>query len=93
MPPLPPKRDVRLADRIWDAASVLLIGSGVGLFAYARRALQSLAAGTYEVPPGVWYTARADLHVTQSRIALWLIAVGVIVGVVAALRHRMRPRK
>lgn len=92
MPPMRPKQAVRLADRIWDTAAVVLIAVGVALFAFARRALLSLAAGTYEMPEGMSYVARTDFHVTQSRIALWLIAVGVIVGAAAALRHRMRTR-
>lgn len=92
MPPIAPPRAVNLADRLWDATAVFLIGGGVGLFAYARSALQSMAAGTYDLPPGVSAVAQTDLHVTQSRLGLWLVAVGVIVGVVAALRHRMRPR-
>lgn len=91
-PPGRPSGAVHVTDRLWDAAAVLLAGGGVALFLVARAALQSLAAGTYEIPPDVSAIARAEFHVTQSRIALWLVAVGVIVGVVAAIRHRLRSR-
>lgn len=87
-----PRRAVHLSDRLWDIAAVLVAGGGVALFAVARRALNALGAGTYHVPEGVTALSRADLHVAQSRFAIWLVTVGVLIGVVAALRHRTRAR-
>ena len=77
-------------DRVWDAAALAFVLGGIGLFAFARRALAGLGAGTYEVPKDVSAVARADFHMAQSRFAIWCIAVGILVGVVAAIRHRMK---
>ncbi|HSA57477.1 MAG TPA: hypothetical protein VLE53_17325 [Gemmatimonadaceae bacterium] len=88
----PPQRSVHLSDRLWDVAAVLVAATGVALFAVARRALTALSAGTYDVPEGMTALSRADLHVAQSRFAIWLVTVGVLLGVVAALRHRTRAR-
>lgn len=89
MTPTPP-REVHFTDRLWDAAAVLVAGSGVVLFAVARRALRALGEGTYDVPAGVSAVSRVDFHAAQSRFAIWLVAIGVLFGLVAALRHRMR---
>jgi hypothetical protein len=89
----PPKRAaVRLADRLWDMAALGFVVAGLGLFLVARRALSALGSGTYEVAPGVSYVARTDLHVAQTRLAVWMIALGVTIGVIAALRHQLRGR-
>lgn len=88
----PPQRAVRRSDRLWDVVAVLVAGGGVVLFAIARRALNALSSGTYRVPDGVTAVSRADLHVAQSRFAIWLVTLGVLIGVVAALRHRTRAR-
>jgi hypothetical protein len=90
MTPTTPQREVHFTDRLWDAAAVLVAGSGVVLFAVARGALSALGEGTYDMPAGVTAVSRADFHATQSRFALWLVAVGVLFGLVAAIRHRMR---
>jgi hypothetical protein len=84
------RRPVRLIDRIWDAIAVLLVIGGVAFFFVARRALTALANGSYDVPAGTSWVSRADLHVAQSRLAIWIIVLGMLVGVVAALRHRLR---
>jgi hypothetical protein len=85
-----PPREVHFTDRLWDAVAVLVAGSGVVLFAVARRALNALGDGTYDVPAGITAVSRADFHAAQSRFAMWLVAVGVLCGVVAAIKHRMR---
>jgi uncharacterized membrane protein YidH (DUF202 family) len=90
---MPERHAVRRSDRLWDAAAVILVLAGVALFFVARQALGDLGAGTYQVPKGVSAVARTDLHVTQTRLALWLVAVGMVLGAVAALRHHIsRPR-
>jgi hypothetical protein len=83
---------VRFSDRMWDVAALTLVTGGVGLFLFARQALDRLGAGTYRVPKGVMYVSRADLHLAQTRMAFFFIAMGVLVGVAAALRHRFRTR-
>lgn len=80
---------VRFSDRMWDAAATLLVSAGVGLFFFARRSLADLGDGVYAVPQGATWVSRADLHVAQSRLALWVIAIGVLLGIVAAVRHRL----
>lgn len=87
-----PRRSVRRTDRLWDLAAVLVGVGGVVLFAVARRALNALGSGTYRVPEGVTALSRTDLHVAQSRFAIWLVTLSVLIGVVAALRHRTRAR-
>jgi len=80
----------RLADRLWDAAALLFLLAGVALFAYSRRVLTSIGDGTYEMPQGVSAVSRTDLHVAQSRLGMALIVIGVLVGVAAAVRHRLK---
>jgi hypothetical protein len=90
--PATPQPVVRPADRLWDLAALTLVVGGAGLFVFARRALASLGDGTYTVAKGVTYVSRADYHLAQTRIGSYCIAMGVVVGVVAALRHRLRAR-
>jgi hypothetical protein len=90
MTPSTPQRAVRRSDRMWDVVAVLLAAGGVVLFAIARRALNALGEGTYDVPAGISAVSRVDFHAAQSRFAIWLVAVGVLFGVVAAIRHRTR---
>jgi hypothetical protein len=85
-------RRVRPSDRFWDAAALILVGFGVVLFFFARHALNALAAGTYRTPTGVTFVGRTDLHVAQTRMAIWFIVMGMLVGVTAALRHKLRER-
>ncbi len=85
-------RRVRASDRFWDAAALILVAFGVVLFFFARHALSALASGTYHTPNGVTYVSRTDLHVAQTRMAIWFIVMGVLVGVTAAARHRLRER-
>lgn len=73
-----------------DASALLLVLGGIGLFAFARNALTEIGAGTRVMPRGVSAVAVADLHVAQSRMGLWVVGLGVLVGVAAAVRHRLR---
>jgi hypothetical protein len=84
---------VRFQERILDVAAALLLGGGVSLFAIARRALGALASGTYPVPEGVSYVTRVDFHAAQSRIGLWMVGAGLIVGAIAAMQHVRRSRR
>jgi hypothetical protein len=78
------------ADRIIDATALLMVAGGIGLFAYARQALTSIGDGTRDMPKGVSAVAVADFHVAQSKMGLFIVCLGVLVGLIAAVRHRLR---
>jgi hypothetical protein len=80
----------RLADRLWDAAALACVLGGAGLFLFARRALTSMGDGTYALPPGISAVATTDLHVAQSRLGMVIVGLGVLIGVIAAVRHARR---
>ena len=84
------KRAPIFADRLIDAAALLTLIGGAGLFAFARQALTGIGNGTRATPIGMSAVAVADFHVAQSKMGLWLIALGVMIGVVAAVRHQVR---
>jgi hypothetical protein len=88
----PARAVVRSSDRWWDVLAVCFVTGGVGLFFFARHALSSLADGSYAVPAGATWVARADLHVAQTRLAFWLIGTGLAIGILAAVRHHLRGR-
>lgn len=77
------------ADRIIDATALLFVVSGLGLFAFARNAITSIANDTRYIPEGTSAVAVTDLHVAQSTAGLWLVGIGVLVGIAAAVRHAM----
>lgn len=90
-----PRPVVRRQDRLLDLTAALLLGSGVILFALGRRSLTAIADGKYIVQDGVSWIARADIHAAQTRWGLWLIAAGIAVALISALRltlHRRRMR-
>lgn len=70
-----------------DAAALLMVLGGIALFAFARQALTGIGAGTRDMPSGISAVAVTDFHVAQSRLGLWIIGLGVLVGIVAAVRH------
>lgn len=78
------------ADRIFDAAALIMVLGGIGLFAFARHALTSIGNDTRAMPQGISAVAVTDFHVAQSKMGLWIVGLGVLVGVVAAVRHRLR---
>jgi hypothetical protein len=78
------------ADRIIDATALLVLLGGIGLFAFARSALTGIAEGTHAIPQGISAVAVTDFHVAQTKIGMFLIGAGVAVGIVAAVRHRVR---
>lgn len=88
--PLPTRKRVQPNDRLWDMAALFLIACGVGLFFVARQAIRAIAAGTYEFPSGMSHVAMTDLRVAQTRLGIWLVVFGVAIGVIAALKHRIR---
>jgi len=91
--PIAPKPDgVHLSDRLLDMAALALVVGGVALFTFARRALSALAGGTFEIADGAAQVVRTDLHVAQTRLAMWLIVIGVVIAIMAAIRHRLRRR-
>ena len=67
-----------------------MVLGGIGLFAFARRALTGIGNGTRQMPEGISAVTVTEFHVAQSSIALWIVGVGVMVGVVAAVRHRVK---
>jgi hypothetical protein len=81
------------ADRFVDAIALLMVLGGVAMFAFARTALTGIGNGTRVAPPGTSAVALADFHVAQSKMGLWVVGVGVLVGVVAAVRHRLNQTK
>ena len=89
----PHPRTVHATDRAWDLAALALIAAGAGLFAVARGALHSLAAGSYVPRGGTTFVASTDHHVTQSTMAVAIIGAGVLVGIIAAVRHGVRKRQ
>ena len=86
------KRAPSKFDRAVDAAAILLVLAGVGLFAFARKALMGIGDGTREMPQGISAVAVTDFHVAQSRMGLFIVALGVLVGVAAAVRHKLQTR-
>jgi hypothetical protein len=72
-----------------DAAALFMVLGGIMLFAFARSALTGIGNGTRAMPDGISAVAVADFHVAQSRMGLVIVALGVLVGIVAAVRHRM----
>jgi hypothetical protein len=80
---------VRLRERAIDLVAATCLVGGVALFLFARRALGSLAAGTYDAPGGTMI-AHTDFHVTQSRLGIWLVAAGLTLAAAAAISHAQR---
>lgn len=81
-------RAVRFSDRIFDTAAVILLAVGIGFFATGRSSLSRLAAGEFERQEGVSMVTIAERHDGQTRLGLWLIGSGLVVGVAAASRYR-----
>ena len=73
-----------------DAAALITVLGGICLFAFARHALTGIANGTRTMPRGISAVAVTDFHVAQSKMGLWIVGLGVLVGVIAAVRHRLR---
>lgn len=82
------KRAPSSVDRLIDATALLMVLGGVVLFAFARQALNAIGAGTRDMPAGISAVAVTDFHVAQSRLGLWIVGLGVMIGIVAAARHR-----
>jgi hypothetical protein len=78
------------ADRVIDAAALLMVLGGVSLFVFARHVLTGIGNGTHAMPDGISAVAVADFHVAQTKVGLWIVGLGVLTGVVAAVRHRFR---
>ena len=81
---------VSLSDRLWDLVALLLILAGVSMFIMARNALSSMANGTFTPPPGSTHVERADYYAMESTIGMLIAGVGVVIGVIAAIRHWRR---
>jgi hypothetical protein len=78
------------ADRMMDAAALFMVLGGIALFTFARQALTGIGAGTRDMPTGISAVTVTDFHVAQSRMGLFIVVAGVLVGVAAAVRHRLR---
>ena len=77
-------------DRITDIAAILLVLGGIALFAFARSRLSGIGAETDVLPRDGTAVALTDFHVAQSRMGLFIVALGVLVGIAAAVRHKLR---
>lgn len=77
------------ANRVLDATALLMVLGGISLFAFARNALTGIGTGTRAMPEGISAVTVTDFHVAQSTMGLWTIGLGVMVGIVAAVRHRL----
>lgn len=77
------------ADRIIDAAALIMVLGGTGLFAFARHALTGIGDGTRALPQGISAVVVTDFHVAQSKMGLWIVGVGVLAGCAAAIRHKL----
>ena len=82
------KRAPSSVDRLIDATSALMVLGGIVLFVFARQALSAIGDGTRKMPEGLSAVTVTDFHVAQSRLGLFIVVLGVLVGVVAAVRHR-----
>ena len=67
-----------------------MVLGGIVLFAFARNALTGIGGGTRTMPEGISAVAVTDFHVAQSNMGLFVVTLGVLVGVIAAVRHRIR---
>ena len=78
------------ANRVLDATALLMVLGGIALFAFARNALNGIGGGTRTMPEGVSAVVVTDFHVAQSKMGLFVVMLGVMVGVIAAVRHKLR---
>jgi hypothetical protein len=78
------------ADRFLDATALLMVLGGIALFAFARNALTGIGGGTRAMPEGMSAVAITDFHVAQSKMGLVIVTLGVIFGVIAAVRHKLK---
>src|SRR5262245_59209655 len=86
----PMKRAPGKFDRAVDVAAILLVLAGVALFFYARSVLVGMGNETGALPKDGTAVALADFHVAQTRMGLFLVALGLLVGVAAAVRHKLK---
>ena len=73
-----------------DATALLMVLGGIALFAFARSALMGIGGGTRAIPAGISAVQVTDFHVAQSKMGLFVVMLGVLVGVVATVRHKLR---
>jgi hypothetical protein len=94
--PAPPTQSVpqpvRPRDRLLNALAAVCIVSGAALFLLARRTLASIAAGSLTLPGGslMSHVQFTDSVVLRSRVGIWLVVVGAILAVAAAMCHQFR---
>ena len=81
---------VNLSDRLWDLVALVLILAGISMFIMARNALTSMANGTFTPPPGSTHVERADYFAMESTIGMFVAGAGIVIGVIAAIRHARR---
>lgn len=85
---------VRPRDRLLNMVAGVCIVSGTALFFLARRTLSTIASGGMSIPAGsgMTHVAFTDSVVLRSRVGLWLVVVGTILAVAAAISHRFARR-
>ena len=70
-----------------DAIALTMVVGGLAVFAFARHALTAIGNGSRVAPPGMSNVALADAHVLRSKIGIVIVAIGVVLGAIAAVRH------
>jgi multisubunit Na+/H+ antiporter MnhB subunit len=85
---------VRSRDRVLNAIAAACIVAGAVLFLFARRTLTRIAAGDLSLPTGsaMTWVQYTDAIVLRSRIGIWLVVVGALLAVAAAISHRFQKR-
>jgi hypothetical protein len=85
---------VRSRDRLLNAIAAACIVAGAVLFLLARRTLSQIATGALTLPAasGMTWVQFTDAVVLRSRIGIWLVVVGAILAVAAAISHLFQKR-
>ena len=78
------------ANRVLDVTALLMVVGGIVLFAFARSALTGIGNGSRTAPAGMSAITMADFHVAQSKMGLFIVVLGVLLGVIATVRHKLQ---
>jgi hypothetical protein len=83
----------RPTDRTLDFVAALFLSAGTILFFIGRHALKSIAQGSYKLPAGYTWVARAELHDRQTTIGMRLVVAGIVIAIASASYHAWRKRR
>ncbi|MEO7965588.1 MAG: hypothetical protein ABIT38_16895 [Gemmatimonadaceae bacterium] len=81
------------SDRTGDIIAAFCLTVGTALFFIGREALKSIAQGTYILPPGYTWVARAELHDRQTTVGMRLVIAGIVIAVASAGFHAWKKRR